>query len=447
MAQANHPIDKARALQRALYVAAKQSPTRRFHALFDRMVQPHMLREAWQRVKRNRGAAGIDGETIKDIVALGEEQMLAELRVLLMEGRYRPQPVRRVSIPKPGKPAERRPLGIPRVRDRVVQTAARLVLEPIFEASFRPSSYGFRPKRNAHQALECIRKEVNAGKHWIVEVDFKDYFGSLDHQLVLKLMAQRVSDRRVLRLVRLMLKAGAMEDGRRVSSATGIPQGGTISPLLSNVYGHVLDALWEKELGHLGTSIRYADDLVILCRTRKDAETAMEWLQRRAAGLHLTLHPGKTRMVYVGDGHEGFDFLGFHIRMVMSHRYRRRYCQRWPSDRAMTSIRQRIKAITAPRCNLTQPVANVVRDLNPVLQGWGQYFRVGNSTRKFAQIDSYAHERLALFDSKKRQKSGRRWGQVHTYAWYSRLGVLRLAGSIRYYAPRQGPCEHRRKAV
>ena len=435
MAKANHPTDKARALQHARYVAAKQSPTRRFHALYDRIAQPHILREAWQRVKRNRGAAGIDGETIEAIVALGEERMLAELRDLLVDGRYRPQPVRRVHIPKPGKPAERRPLGIPRVRDRVVQTAVRLVLEPIFEASFRDCSYGFRPRRNAHQAMERIRTEVNAGKRWIVEIDFADFFGSLDHQLLLRLVARRISDRRVLRLVRLMLKAGAMEDGRRVSSATGIPQGGTISPLLSNVYGHVLDALWEKEAGHLGTFVRYADDGVVLCRTQADAEAALGWLQRRAAGLHLTLHPEKTRLVYLGDGRTGFDFLGFHVRMVMSWRWQRRYCQRWPSARAMSSIRQRIRETTAPRHKLKRPMADIVEELNPVLRGWGQYFRYGNSTHKFAQIDRHVHERLALFDSKKRGRSGRRWGSQHDHDWYLRLGVHQLGGGIRYGAP------------
>jgi RNA-directed DNA polymerase len=185
VAQANYSIDKVHALQRALYVAAKRNGQRRFHALYDRMARPDLLWYAWQQVRRNKGAAGIDGETIADIEAMGESEMLAELRGLLETGRYRPQAVRRVHIPKPGKPKERRPLGIPRVRDRVVQTAAKLVLEPLFEASFRPCSYGFRPKRNAHQALECIRKEVNNGARWVVEVDFADFFGSLDPDLLL----------------------------------------------------------------------------------------------------------------------------------------------------------------------------------------------------------------------------------------------------------------------
>ena len=201
---------------------------------------------------------------------------------------------------------------------------------------------------------------------------------------------------------------------------------------MSNIYGHALDALWAKEASHLGTIVRYADDGVILCRTEANAQAALRWLQRAAKALKLALHPGKTRIVDLREGADGFDFLGFHNRLVRSWRTDVYWCQRWPSRRATAGIRARIKEIVAPRGRLKEPVGVIVEELNRVLQGWCNYFRWGNSSRQFSRIDSYVRERLALFDSKKRQKRGRRWGRVHTTAWFARLGIFTLSGTVRY---------------
>jgi RNA-directed DNA polymerase len=429
--------DRVRVLQRKLYRAAKEAPQRKFGVLYDKIYRRDVLEEAWRRVRRNRGSAGVDKQTIEAVEGYGVERLLDELEAELREKRYRPQPVRRGYIPKPGRPGQQRGLGIPVVRDRVAQAAVKLVIEPILEADFRNCSYGFRPKRSAHDAIEEIRTWVTWGFRQVIDADLKACFDSLPHAGVVAAVRRRITDPGILRLIQRWLKAGMFEEGAIRSAVAGTPQGGVISPLLANAYLHALDVAWGEKAGG-AKLIRYCDDYVILCRGNPQP-----WFQRMEKivhGLGLSLNAEKTRVV---DAADGFDFLGMHFRLrPMRSNPRRRFCYRWPSTKAMQSVRQKVR--DAVGYDDIHSLEEKIRVLNPILRGWGQYFRIGNAHRHFKKVDSYVYTKLVNFLRRKHKRRGKGFREFPP-SFFKKAGLYQLHGTIvRVF--RTPPGERGRKA-
>jgi RNA-directed DNA polymerase len=412
------------ALQETLSQAAKQSLDRRFGALFDKVYRMDVLWDAWRAVRRNNGGPGIDQETIEIIEnEIGVIEFLRQLRDELQHDTYRAQPVKRVWIDKPGQKDAKRPLGIPLVRDRVVQTAVKLVIEPIFETNFLDNSYGFRPGKSPHNAIDVIQRSITFdGYREVVDADLQGYFDSIPQDRLLELVSRRISDRRVLKLIKAWLRCGVMEEGKLTRSITGTPQGGCISPLLSNIYLHAFDKMWQL-WGPQGTKlVRFADDFVILCR--RSGHVAMRAARKFLDRLGLVLNREKTHVVHVS---RGFDFLGmtFRYSKTSGAASRLKYnCYRWPRRKAMDALREKIRTKIGRRYYLS--LQELIRELNPILRGWRTYFKVGNSERHFSRLDRFVMNRLRIFVKRKHNDPNRGIRNVSADL-FDRLGLFRLA--------------------
>ncbi len=421
--------DRIRELQRKLYRKAKQEPNFRFYLLYDKVYRRDILSYAYRLVKANKGASGVDGVTFERIEEKegGAEGYLDQIAEELEEKNYRPMPLRRVYIPKPD--GRQRPLGIPTIKDRVVQMAVKLVIEPIFEADFEENSYGFRPKRNAHQAMDDVSLQLRMGKTQVIDADISKYFDTIPHDKLLALVAKRIVDKNILRLIKLWLKAPVVEEGRDGKKRTegnpkGTPQGGVISPLLANIYLHVLDRIWKVrkiEERFKARLIRYADDFVVLCQGQ--TERVLKGVKTVLRGLELSLNEDKTRVIDAKK--QRFDFLGFTLEVRKNPKTGRWFPLIIPSKEAMAEIKAEIKALTC-RNNLKLPKEVLIGKLNALVRGWTGYFYYGNCSRDLTKLKNFLDERVRIYLRRKHAKKSRGY-KVYPYRYlYDNLKLYKI---------------------
>lgn len=424
--------EKLSLLRRKLYQKAEREPGFRFYALYDRIYRKDVLKAAWEQVRRNKGAAGVDGMTIDQIVIAedGPQLLVDELHEKLRSKAYRPQAVRRVYIPKPD--GRERPLGIPTVRDRVVQTAALLILEPIFEADFLDCSYGFRPGKSAHQALAAIRDHIKSGRGEVYDADLQGYFDSIPHDKLIAALRMRVVDRKVLKLIRMWLEVPVVdnrEGGPPRRSKKGTPQGGVISPLLANIYLHWFDKAFHGKDGPAQCAgarlVRYADDFVVLARYQ--GSELVSWIEQTLEEwMGLKVNRAKTRIVDLKEIGARVDFLGYSFRYDRDLKGRgHRYLNIFPSKKALARERERLRQMTSPRMCF-KPIPALIRDLNRHLKGWSNYFSFGYPRMAMRHINSYSRKRISKHLKRRSQRPYRPPTGVSIYRHLSDLGLVYL---------------------
>lgn len=426
-AKANNTKDKVRELQRKLYLSAKTNSKRRFHALYDKIYRKDILEEAWRRVKANKGSGGIDDISIEHIQLYGVEKLIQEIQDDLVSNNYHPKPVRRVYIPK--KDGSKRPLGIPTVKDRIVQMATKIVIEPVFEADFKECSYGFRPKRNQHQALSKISYHCNNGGYWVLDADIKAYFDTINHEKLIKLIEMRISDKRIIKLIRKWLKSGAVTNEGYEKTEIGAPQGGVISPLLSNIYLNYLDVKWEKYYSHLGTLIRFADDFVIISKNKKSIRHAYNAVKEILERLEITIHPEKTKIVELIDLKQSFVFLGFEHRRKLIKTKDNKIISRTvqnPSKKAMESMKDKIREVVDNRTTLKNSLEEMIKVLNRKLQGFKNYYKLRYISPQLKQLDWFIQVKVTRWYNYKRQIRPRMRGIDEVGKLLSTMGIVRL---------------------